>query len=167
MALGKFSVGLLALWMAFHVVMPLRSFAYTGPVDWHEQGYRFSWKVMTRKKNGAVTYRVSHEGRTRERLVYPSAYLTNRQEREMSGQPDLILQMAHHIGEDFEERGYSGLEVRVDAFVSWNGRKPARLIDSGIDLLTVDNSLHEAHWIEEAPTEAPPHLGTKLYEGWK
>ena len=44
----------------------------------------------------------------------------------MSGQPDLILQLAHHIRDDFERRGQGPVEVRVDALVSLNGRaRPA------------------------------------------
>ena len=31
---------------------------YGGNVLWHEQGMRFSWRVMVREKNGSVTYRV-------------------------------------------------------------------------------------------------------------
>ena len=72
-----------------------------GDVLWHEQGMRFSWRVMLREKNGSVTYRVRVPGEARERLISPTRYLTPYQEREMSGRPDMILQLAHHIGADF------------------------------------------------------------------
>ena len=77
----------------------------------------------------------------------------------MSGQPDLILQLAHHIGRDFRGRGFDDVEVRVDAWVSWNGRPPARLIDPDVDLLGVEVSFFEsAAWILPAPTSPPIRL---------
>ena len=39
-------------------LMPLRHWAYPGTVLWHEQGMRFSWRVMLREKSGALDYRV-------------------------------------------------------------------------------------------------------------
>jgi hypothetical protein len=147
--------------------MPLRFLMYSGPVNWHEQGMRFAWKVLVRKKSGTVTYRVLHEGRSRERLVYPSSYLTGPQEREMAGQPDQVLQLAHHIADDFRARGYRDVEVRADAFVSWNGRAPAPLIDASVDLAEVSDSLAPAAWIAPAPNEDPPHLGKRLGKIWR
>ena len=38
--------------------MPLRAHLYGGNVLWHEQGMRFSWRVMARAKNGSVTFNV-------------------------------------------------------------------------------------------------------------
>ena len=80
---------------ALQVAIPLRAHAYPGDVLWHEQGMRFAWRVMVREKNGSVTYRVRWRDHPREVEVPPSKYLTGHQEREMSGQPDLILQLAH------------------------------------------------------------------------
>ena len=37
---------------------------YGGNVLWHEQGMRFSWRVMVREKNGSVTF-VVHNTRAR------------------------------------------------------------------------------------------------------
>ncbi len=150
----------IAGWMGFHVAMPLRFLAYQGPVNWHEQGMRFAWKVMVRDKAGAVTFRVTIPGETREREVPPSRYLTDRQEREMAGQPDLILQLAHHIAADFETRHPGPVEVRADALVSWNGRPAARLVDPNVDLARVADGLAPARWILPAPTTAPVRLKT-------
>ena len=40
----------------------------------------------------------------------------------MAVQPDLILQLAHHIARDFAADGHPGVEVRADARASLNGR---------------------------------------------
>ena len=144
-----------AVYVALQVLVPARWLLYPGDVLWHEQGMRWAWKVMLREKNGSVTYRVRLPGATRERYVPPSRYLTRHQEREMSGQPDLILQLGQHIG---AELGGEGVEVRVDALVSLNGRAPKRLIDPTVDLMTVRDGVSPADWITEAPDTPPIRL---------
>jgi hypothetical protein len=67
------------------------------------------------------------------------------------------LQLAHHIRDDFERRGFGPVEVRVDAFASLNGRRLARLIDPDVDLAAVQDGFGKATWILPSPTEAPPH----------
>ena len=44
---------------------------YSGNVSWHEQGMRFSWRVMAREKNGSVTFVVRDPVNGREWLVHP------------------------------------------------------------------------------------------------
>lgn len=155
----------LSAWCVFHVLMPLRAHAYGGNVLWHEQGMRWSWRVMCREKNGSVIFRVRAREWVREREVSPSRYLTGDQEREMSGQPDMILTLAQHIAREQEERGLHDVEVRVDAWISLNGRPMARMIDPDIDLARVQDSIWPAEWILEAPSDAPLHLSRRALAG--
>lgn len=144
------SMGLIGVYCLLQVLMPLRCHLYGGNVLWHEQGMRYAWKVLVRAKHGSVHYRVGlPDGR--EISVSPRVYLTLEQEREMSGQPDLILQLAHHIGQAFRARGYPNVTVRADALVALNGRAPARMIDPSVDLLKVEDGLAKARWITPAP----------------
>lgn len=154
----KAALGLALLYCLFQLAMPLRFLAYPGNVLWHEQGMRWSWKVMIREKNGAVTFRVKVPGRHKAYRVSPSRYLSSHQEREMSGQPDLILQLAHHIGREYRAKGYDDVEVRVDALVSLNGRPPQPMIDPEVDLMDVEDGIGHADWILSGPTGPPPHL---------
>jgi hypothetical protein len=156
--LPRWILGVAAAWVILHAVMPLRTFAYGGNVLWHEQGMRWSWRVMAREKNGSVTFRVMARGWDRERRVRPSRYLTSIQEREMSVQPDLVLQLAHHIAEEHRARGLEDVEVRVDAFCSLNGRPATRLVDRDVDLAAVEDGVLPARWILPAPEGAPPSL---------
>lgn len=152
----------LAVWLAVQVALPLRAVVYPGhwftsDVLWHEQGMRWSWRVMVREKAGDVIYRV----RTPDARTYhvpPSRYLTPYQEREMSGQPDLILQLAHHIGAECAASEGASCEVRVDAMASLNGRRAHPLIEPNVDLMSVSDSLRPAAWILPLPDEAPPRL---------
>ncbi len=146
------------LWCALQVAMPLRSHLYGGNVLWHEQGMRFSWRVMLREKNGSVTYYVDEPGSGRTWVVSPREYLNDRQARDFSGQPDLILQLAHRIARDFRERGHPDVRVRVEALVSLNGRRPAPLFDPQVDLTKVRDGLLRADYLLPAPTGAPARV---------
>ena len=76
----------------------------------------------------------------------------------MSGQPDLILQLAHHIAEQERLAGHGAVEVRVDAWASLNGRRRARLIDPDADLARQIDGFRRASWILPAPTSDPIRL---------
>jgi vitamin K-dependent gamma-carboxylase len=153
---------------AFQLLFPLRHFVLPGDVLWNEDGMRWSWKVMVREKNGAVTYRVKDPRSGREWQVEPSAYLLPRQANEMSGQPDLILQLAQHIARDFEAKGVPGVEVRVDAWVSLNGRPPARLVDPSVDLARVEDASWGTPWVMPAPADPPlPAFRPREVTAWR
>jgi hypothetical protein len=155
---GRWSAGAAAVVVAYCLVqalVPLRTFLYPGDVLWHEQGMRYSWRVMVREKNGSIRYRVRWSGAEREVQVSPSRYLTSHQEREMSGQPDLILQLAQRIAHDFEARGREDVEVRVDAIVSLNGRRAALMIDPNVNLASERDTLAVMRWITPAPPGDP------------
>jgi vitamin K-dependent gamma-carboxylase len=157
----RFSHGVaLALGAAYCLVqlaMPLRALAYGGNVLWHEQGMRFSWRVMVRAKGGDVTFLVVSRQTGKVWHVSPRSYLTRYQENEMEAQPDLILQLAHHVKQDFATRGFGDVEVRVDAQSSLNGRRGAAFIDPALDLASIRDGIGRASWILPAPAEAPPH----------
>lgn len=147
--------GLLALFACFQLLFPLRFALYPGNVQWNEQGMRWSWRVMLREKNGAITYFVELPN-GRRRIVTPGRYLTDFQEREMSGQPDLVLQLAKHIAAEFEAAGHKGVKVFADTRVSLNGRRSQPLVDPTVDLVAIEDGLAVAPWILQGPRTAPP-----------
>jgi vitamin K-dependent gamma-carboxylase len=155
---GKVFVAFAAMYCVFHVVWPLRTHAYGGNVSWHEQGMRFSWRVMLREKNGSVTYLVTNPKTGKIREISPRRYLNGRQERDYSTQPDLILQVAHWIANDFEQREGIRPIVRAEALVSLNGRPAQWLIDPNVDLARIQDGVGQASWILPSPTHPPVHL---------
>jgi hypothetical protein len=140
------------------ILIPLRHHVYGGNVLWHEQGMRYAWKVMVRAKGGSVTYLVRSEKTGRTYYISPRRYLRSYQEREMSAQPDLILQLARHIADDFRANGHGDVEVRADVPASLNGRPTARLIDPEVDLARVSDGIAKAPWIQPEPSSSPPEL---------
>ncbi|HEX2869638.1 MAG TPA: HTTM domain-containing protein [Polyangiaceae bacterium] len=147
-----------AVYACLSVALPLRHWLYSGSVLWHEQGMRWSWRVMVREKNGLTTFHVRDPRTGATWQVPPRRYLTRLQEREMSGQPDLILQLAHQIRDDYQARLGHAVEVRAEALVSLNGRRSALLIDPNVDLATIQDSVSAASWITRSPRQAPPHI---------
>lgn len=153
--LGRVGLAVLAGWALVHVALPLRTHLYGGDVLWHDQGIRWSWRVMVREKNGSVTYRVRLDGSEREIRIPPSEYLDRYQEQEFAGQPDLVLQLAHRIAADYRARGHARVEVRADAWSSLNGRPSERLLDPDVDLAAVRDGVMPAAYILPGP-EGPP-----------
>ena len=56
-------------------------------------------------------------------------FLTELQERQMSFQPDFILEYAHYLGDHFTDKGVKDIEVYADSYVTLNGRMNKRFID--------------------------------------
>jgi hypothetical protein len=148
----------IAGYMVLSIAIPLRHWLYSGSVLWHEQGMRWSWRVMVREKNGVTTFHVRDKETGASWQVAPRRYLNRLQEREMSGQPDLILQLAHHIRDEFEVTTGHDIEVRVESLVSLNGRRFHPMIDPNVDLGSITDSVAPAAWITESPPEAPPRI---------
>ncbi len=132
---------------AVQLLVPLRHLAYEGPVLWTEEGYRFSWRVMLVEKSGSVVYRVRDPASALSWEVYPAGLLTTQQEKQMAFQPDMILELAHHIRDEVEAETGVRPEVRADAFVSLNGRPSARLIDPDVDLARIAPGLAPKSWV--------------------
>jgi hypothetical protein len=160
--LHVFGLYLGATYCALQLLMPLRFVAYGGDVLWHEQGMRFSWRVMVRAKGGSATFLVKSKQTGHIWQVSPGEYLTPLQESEMVSQPDLILQLSHRIQQDVERRGLGPVEVRVDARASLNGRRSAPIIDPRVDLAQVSDGVALQPWILPAPVSPPPHTRISL-----
>ena len=148
-----FALGV-ASFCAFQLLMPLRHWLYPGTVLWNEQGMRFSWRVMLREKSGSLQYRVVDRG-DQTRIVTPYEYLNELQYREMVGQPDLILQLAHRIRDDFDSAGRGPVKVYADSWVSLNGRPAQRMIDPDADLAVTQDGLRNGGWITPPPQDSP------------
>ena len=114
---------------------------------------RYSWRVMVREKMGSLTYRVRPLNSDRQWEVNPQTYLEPRQLSEMSGQPDMIVELAHWVRQNAEEKLKTPVAVYADAWVSLNGRAPHRLINPELDLTRV--SVDDPMLILSPPAEPP------------
>lgn len=135
------ALSVLAIHFTIQILLPLRSHLYQGTLFYHEQGYRFSWRVMLMEKAGTVFFTIrTPDGALQE--VNPSMHLTMQQEKQMSTQPDMILQFAHYL-----KQKYQATEVYAEAYVTVNGRGSRLLLDPAENLLDYKDGLQPKKWI--------------------
>jgi hypothetical protein len=147
---------LAAAFLGVQLLLPLRHLLYPGDVMWTEEGFRFSWNVMLMEKDGMAEFRVSEPATGQWWVVSPGQYLSPYQVKMMATQPDKLLTFAHHLARDFAERGHPGVEVRVNAFASLNGRPRQRLVDPAVDLSRVGPWDRVNTWVLPFRDVAPP-----------
>jgi hypothetical protein len=134
-------------YILFQVLFPFRYLLYRGNLFWTEEGYRFSWRVMLIEKAGTATFYVIDSKNGIEGVVYNGDFLNQHQEKQMSFQPDMILQFAHYLKKYYSEIGVTDPKVRCEAYVTLNGRQSRLLIDPNLDLTTVKDSFKPKYWI--------------------
>ena len=143
---NKFSFTVVLIFFIIQLFMPIRHMLYPGNIMWHEQGYRFSWRVMLMEKIGYTTFKIEQEN-GKYFYVNNEDHLTSYQEKQMSFQPDFILEYAHYLGHYYNKKGYENIKVFADSYVSLNGRKSQRYIDNNINLLNINDSFKNKTWI--------------------
>lgn len=140
--------GFCAAWALFQVLVPLRHFLYPGNVSWTEEGHRFAWQMKLRDKKGFADFMIFSHDTDQKWYVSPEEYLVKKQVRKMPTQPDMILQFAYFLEEQWIKKyNLKDVEIRVNNYVSLNGREPAQMIDSEVDLTKIKRSLAKAEWI--------------------
>lgn len=138
---------LLVVHFALQLLVPLRAALYPGSLFWTEEGYRFSWRVMLMEKAGYATFRVHDPASSRQWEVSNWEYLTPNQEKMMSTQPDMILQFAHHLEDEYRGQGLEEVAITVDAYATLNGRRSRLLIDPAVDLTEVKRGFGRKDWV--------------------
>lgn len=146
----------LCVYALVQILLPLRHHLYPGYVSWTEEGHRFAWHMKLRAKRSNVTFRVvDADGKERTDFIQPKEYLQERQYRVMAGRPDMVLQYAHHLAEDYRSRGVDGVRVYADSSVRLNRRPAAPLINPNTDLAQEPRNLKHADWLLPMKGELP------------
>jgi hypothetical protein len=133
----------------FQLIFPLRYLVYPGELFWTEQGFRFSWRVMLMEKAGIATFTVKDRASTQKRMVNNGDYLNVVQEKQMSFQPDMILQFANFLGNEYKKKGMKQPAVFVECYATLNGRPNQLLIDPKVDLYQQKDSFAHKTWITQ------------------
>jgi hypothetical protein len=130
----------LAVFVCIQIAVPCRHFFYEGNPAWTEAGHTFAWRMMLRTKRGRLEYKVRDVDTGERWTEHAQKYLTPNQLSETVGDPDMILQLAHHIRDEQAGNGRR-VEVNANALVRMNGRPARRLIDPEVDLARVERRL--------------------------
>ncbi len=137
----------LAVFFAIQLLFPFRYALYPGELFWTEEGFRFSWRVMLMEKMGYTTFKIV-DSETKEFFYVNNAdFLTPLQEKQMSFQPDFILEYAHYLGDHYKNKGYKNIQVFAESYVALNGRLSQPFVDKAVDLYQEEESFKRKRWI--------------------
>ncbi|WP_440121334.1 HTTM domain-containing protein [Tenacibaculum sp. Ill] len=143
----KVILSILGTLFILQILLPWRYLLYPGELFWTEEGFRFSWRVMLMEKAGYANFKIV-DGETGKFFYVNNAdFLTSFQEKQMSFQPDFILEYAHYLGDHFKKDGHKNIEVYVESFVALNGRLSQPYIKPNIDLYKQKESFKHKDWI--------------------
>ena len=144
---GKIITGIILIFFSIQLALPWRYFLYPGELFWTEEGYRYSWRVMLMEKAGYANFKIVDEKTGNYFYVKNEDFLTPYQEKQMSFQPDFILEYAHYLGDHFSRQGHQNIQVFVESYVALNGRMSRPYINPKIDLYQEKESFYHKNWI--------------------
>lgn len=143
----KLAIGTLILFFTIQLVMPFRYLLYKNELFWTEEGFRFSWRVMLMEKMGYTTFKIVDGKSGKGFVVDNTDFLTSFQEKQMSFQPDFILEYAHYLGDHFRDQGHQNVQVFAESYVALNGRLSQPYIYTTVDLYQIKESFRPKDWI--------------------
>ena len=149
---------LFGIYFTLQLLLPVRYLLYPGKLFWTEQGYRFSWRVMLIEKAGYSQFYVHEAKEDRKLSIDNRVYLTKQQIKMMSTQPDMILQYAQYLSEEYKDSTFTesngeiislGKEPKITAKVEVSlfnqGSKP--FIDENVNLTKEKRGFNHKSWI--------------------
>ncbi len=137
----------MGVYLMFQVLIPLRHLLYPGHLFWHEEGFRFSWRVMLMEKSGNAFFYVKEPSTGRTYEVDNREFLTPLQEKMMSTQPDMLLRYAHYLSATYARRGVKQPAVYAECYVALNGRRSRPFVDPTVDLAKEPLSWKHYTWV--------------------
>ena len=153
---SRITIGLLSVFLIIQLVIPFRYLLYPDNLFWHEEGFRFSWRVMLMEKKGYATFYVEDRNTRKSIEITNSDYLTPQQIDQMSRQADMILQFAHFLGKKYQDTTLhfgsksvhlSRPRVSADVYVTLNGRPNQQFVSRETDLMQEQYNLKHRTWI--------------------
>ena len=142
------SLIIIVVFLFLQIFIPWRSLLYPGELFWNEQGYRFSWRVMLMEKKGNSVFKIVNSKTNSFFYVNNDDFLTPVQQKQMSFQPDMILEYGHYLGNHFKSQGHQNVAVFVESYVSLNGRLSQQFIDPSANLMELKESFKHKYWIK-------------------
>lgn len=142
----------IVLYLFLQLILPIRYLLYEGKLFWHEQGYRFSWRVMLMEKNGYTTFILRDPETGQQSEVEVDHYLTAFQQQQMKSQPDMIYQFAHYLGDEFKAKQHHKAEIFVESHMSLNGRRSQPFLKKHINVIELESPYAEG-WIMDFEDE--------------
>lgn len=138
---------LLIVHFVIQIALPFRHLLYPGNLYWTEQGYRFSWRVMLMEKAGNAFFYVTDPATGGTTEITNRDFLTPVQEKMMATQPDMLIQFANLIDNEYRQKGIGDPIVTADVFVTLNGSGTKPFIDNTVDLSAIEDGFGNKEWV--------------------
>jgi hypothetical protein len=146
------------VYVFFQLFLPIRCFFnHPQTLFWHEEGMRFSWRVMLMHKEGFATFYVRDKKSKREIQVRNEDFLTVGQIDQMATQPDMIKQYADYLYTQFEDSVFQTIQgpfrmhkpsIHTEIYVSLNGRNSQLFISKKHQLQEKKYTFAPHKWVE-------------------
>jgi vitamin K-dependent gamma-carboxylase len=151
----------------FHCLWPLRHHLHEGDASWTEQAHHFAWRMMLRGKTVVLGYGITDKvtGETIDGQI--NRFLCKEQSDKFGRNPDMILHLAHFLGDLYRQTTGHDAEVHALVYASLNGRKPELFIDPNVDLMTVPRGSPIQRWVMPQTEPMPPTPWTLPVDQWR
>lgn len=143
----RITIALLGAHLTVQLLMPFRHVLYPGNTHWTEEGHLWSWYMKLHSKEGRGVFIVRDPVSDTTTVVRPRRHLTPQQVQRMLCTPDMVLQYAHFVADEWRARGVAKPEVRARIHCSLNGRPFQLFIDPEVDLAAQERTLRHLPWI--------------------
>jgi len=150
--LKKITFALIHLYLMLQLLLPWHHFIYPGKVNWTKEGDRFAWRMFSQEDLGHLDIFVT-DTKTMQTIKVPRLKgITLAGYDEMTTYPKMIWHYVQYLKDVYKEEGIVSPVIKVDSFVSLNGRNFSRMIDPEVNLAEVHYPFyHHAPWILRHP----------------
>lgn len=127
------------------LLLPLRHHLIEGDVLWTEEGHRLSWRMMLRKRDGFINFKIKNNN-TGEMTSYDyHKNLSPKQARTLATKPDFIWQYCQKIKQEYHGKNIS---IFIDCKNNINNGEFKTLIDPKQDFAKAEwNYFWHNEWI--------------------
>jgi vitamin K-dependent gamma-carboxylase len=148
--------GLVTLYAAIQILLPLRHFLTPGGIEWNYAEHRFSWRMMLIGHESRAFFYVTDPNTGSTTQVGLRQFLNARQRSMMSCLPDFPVQFAHYLASIMPRRGPLPLRVEARILTGINGRKAQLYVDPNFDLAAEPRPLLRPRWLRQIHDPLPP-----------
>ncbi len=140
-------MAVVGLFVAFHLIFPFRHFLYPGWTLWHEEGHLFAWRMMLRQKQIDVRFDLQHPQTREVRYAPLEDYLNPSQIRTFAGNPNMVLQFAHHLADLVQANAGFTPIVTAQINVSLNGHPAVPMVNPQLNLASIPPFEPAYRWV--------------------
>ena len=108
---------------------------------------------MLMEKKGNSVFKIVNSKTNSFFYVNNNDFLSDVQQKQMSFQPDMILEYGHYLGNHFKSQGHQNIGVFVESYVSLNGRLSQQFIDPSANLMELKDTFKHKYWINPLQDE--------------